>query len=247
MTGLILAPKLIGSVAGAYLGDAGVFDGSSDNMLYLGDPIAAADKLTLSCWLNFQGGNGSLTRLSANTGGRFDFRKNADNTITVAGLTSVDGGCFTLTSTSTFTDASGWIHVAAAVDTPNDNVHLWIDGSQDEGTASVTTDAVCDLDSGEFAIGSNISETQRFNGYMAEFWLANTYLDISVAANLQLYRSSGGEAVDLGADGSNPGAQPEIFLHLDDGETASNFKDNPGSAGPFTITGDLASTDGPNG
>jgi hypothetical protein len=84
------------------------------------------------------------------------------------------------------------------------------------------------------------------NGCLAEFWLApGTYLDLTTAANIALFRGADGKPVDLGADGSLPtGSAPLIYLSCRPGDAASAFATNRGTGGDFTITGslDVAST-----
>lgn len=81
----------------------------------------------------------------------------------------------------------------------------------------------------------------NFNGGLAELYFApGQYLDISVQANREKFRSAAGKPVSLGADGSTPtNTVPKIYLHLDDGEAAANFATNRSGNGDFTVTGSL--------
>ena len=72
---------------------------------------------------------------------------------------------------------------------------------------------------------------------MAEFWLDDSFIDFSNATNRQKFYSSGGDAVDLGSDGSTPtGSAPLVYLHLDSGETGNNFASNAGTGGDLSVT-----------
>lgn len=81
----------------------------------------------------------------------------------------------------------------------------------------------------------NPPATAGLNGCeIADLYIAfNQWLDLSVPANVEKFRSVAGKPVFLGADGSVPtGTAPTIFLSGD----ASEFHINKGTGGGFTVT-----------
>lgn len=82
---------------------------------------------------------------------------------------------------------------------------------------------------------------------MAEFYLnTQDWLDLSVAENVEKFRTAGGVPANLGATGATPtGNIPSVYLSVGAGQTASNFAVNRGSGGEFITSGTLvlATTD----
>jgi hypothetical protein len=77
-------------------------------------------------------------------------------------------------------------------------------------------------------------------GTMYDFWFApGQYLNTDVAANVQRFRTTSGNPVDLGPDGSFPtGLPPAVFCHKDCSDTvAANFANNRGTGGILTTSG----------
>ncbi|MDH3703087.1 MAG: LamG domain-containing protein [Alphaproteobacteria bacterium] len=68
---------------------------------------------------------------------------------------------------------------------------------------------------------------------LAQLWADNIKYDLTVLANRQKFYNGG--KVDLGADGSNPGAQPIVFIN----NPVASLGANLGSSGVnFTVNGD---------
>jgi hypothetical protein len=140
--------------------------------------------------------------------------------------------------------AGGWYHVLIAWDTAAGTA-----GSQcyiNDTLVTLTTHTVNNQnvawDGGDdYAVGATVSGVAKFNGGMAEFYLApGQLLDFSVEANRRKFRTSAGKPADLGANGETPtGTAALVYLHLDDGETANNFAINRGTGGNLTVTGAL--------
>jgi len=79
-----------------------------------------------------------------------------------------------------------------------------------------------------------------FYGEVFDFWMSlDTYFDFDVAANRRKFVTAGIKPVNLGSDGSNPGATPVVYFALDDGAAAANFLTNRGSGQNFTESGTL--------
>jgi len=95
----------------------------------------------------------------------------------------------------------------------------------------------------QYRVGGSSGSTM-FNGAMAEFYLDDTYIDLTQASNRSKFYSGQNLPVDLGADGSKPtGAQPMVYFKLNWGNGIPNLGNNLGSTGNWTVSAG-ASTDG---
>jgi hypothetical protein len=63
-------------------------------------------------------------------------------------------------------------------------------------------------------IGGSAAGANLLSGDLFDYWEAHGFIDISVEANRRKFINSIGDPVDLGADGSNPGVTPIVFLHV---------------------------------
>ena len=229
--------------------DAAVSDPDNDScMLRGGDWTGAVDGSNglFSCWVRFNGGDGGYHYLLSDVGYRLYVCKDTDNRLYIYTRTSGSAALVTLRSNSTLTADATWHHICGSW---NGTVcHLWIDGLQDEDIASINA-GTCDHTVADHGLLGTVTKSSIVDADVAELYLALEYLDISDASELEKFRSSGGEAVDLGADGSTPtGNQPIVYCHLPDGGTAdTEFNNQNGSGGAFTVFGSLGETDGPNG
>jgi hypothetical protein len=154
------------------------------------------------------------------------------------------GAIFTFAFANTYS-GSAWHHLIAAWDHTGSSVlQMYLDGVSNVAVTTAHTGS--DLawgsentyDFGSFTNGSS----NRWNGGLAEFYLNTAeYIDISVQANREKFRTSSGRPADLGATGSTPtGTAPAVYFHLDNGETANNFAVNRSGNGNFTVTGALS-------
>jgi hypothetical protein len=235
------------SAGGAFTPDAAVSDGTNNYMHRGGDLTGNANGSNglLSCWVRFNGDDGVLQYFLQNTGGYFSFAKTAYNKIELkgwAGATNVIG----LVGDTSIVADSTWRHIAASWN--GTSSHLYLDGVAEGGFNSPNSGSI-DYTRANWYICSNSDGGQTLHADISELYFALEYLDISDASELEKFRSSGGEAVDLGSDGSTPtGNQPIIYCHLPDGGTAdTEFNNQNGSGGTFTVSGSFGETDGPNG
>ena len=246
--GFLINPFLFGS--GLYTCDAADFDGTNDYMR-LGAALSGASdskQLTLSMWLRFDGGDGAtqeLFNLVTTAGGstrRFGCSRNTANRLAYIAANAAGTTILNSTHTDTITADGNWHHFAISLDLADTGKrHAYLDGVSMTGGYAVYTDDTIDYaGTNDCQVGVR-GTVNRFNGCMAEVFFDETYIDLSVAANLQKFRSVAGKPVSLGADGSTPlGAQPLVYLRVADGAAVTTFANNLGSGGgTLTITGTL--------
>lgn len=140
-------------------------------------------------------------------------------------------------TTSAIADTTNWHHVMWSFDLANaSNRHVYVDGVSDITVATYTDDTMNFTETNHF-IGARTDAAQKYNGDLADFWVApGQYIDLSQAANrLKFYGPTGG-AVDLGSDGATPTATaPRVYFS---GATV-DWHTNKGTGGGFTENGAL--------
>jgi hypothetical protein len=231
-----------GGAAGPFAANAVHFDGTNDNLLRGAQLTGAVDSENIlwSIWFNITGGDGSQMYLVHTVGGVFFLLRNSNNKFLVRMMSASTAlwqwqldGLFT-----EVTDNPGWHHLLISAQfaaTPIVRVYL------DDNVASISesvTPIEGDIDwtVDDYAWGSTTDEATRYNGDMAEMYLTNEYLDISVEANRRKFIDASGKPVDLGADGSLPtGTAPLVYFSGD----TNSWHINKGSGGGFTETGAL--------
>jgi hypothetical protein len=139
-----------------------------------------------------------------------------------------------------------WHHVALSFDLAVAGArHMMIDGVEDVDYFT-HGDAALDVAAGDgCSIGAPVggAENWRYQGDIADVFIASQYIDLSVAANLQKFRSAAGKPVNLGGDGSEPlGVVPEICLK----GPASAWGTNIGSGVDFTRHGTFTDASSPS-
>lgn len=148
------------------------------------------------------------------------------------------------TDASQFTINDGnWHWVGIAVDTNaaagNKICSAWIDGTNVTPGHVSDTGPAFDINwtgAAPFKVLlSDNGNTDPYVGDFADFWFApNQFVDFSIQANRELFRSAAGKPVYLGASGELPtGTQPSIFLTGD----ATTFGTNVGTGGTLALTG----------
>ncbi len=168
------------------------------------------------------------------------------NGIAIVGRTAANGLIMFIQTTNAFTTStnSGWNHILASGNMGTDAKHIYVNGSSvlqsspdGNGQGYVFSDGDLDF-TGTFEIGRSLEITSLpFYGELAEFWFDDSFIDFSSSTNREKFYSSGGDAVDLGSDGSTPtGSSPLMYLHLDSGETGNNFASNAGTGGDLSVS-----------
>ncbi len=192
---------------------------------------------TFSIYVNFMGGDGVRQYIGNSEGDRWNCYKESNNKIY---FNWFNGASFDrqLISSNTYTTASGWIHIYSSWQ--SNTAHLYINGSQDEGTNSANANTI-DYTRTEWAIGANDAGGNRLNAEVADLWLSLSQY-WAPGTGISKFRDAQGKPVDLGADGSGPGVTPILFLS---GETAS-WHTNKGPGEGLTVNSgplsDAAST-----
>ena len=125
-----------------------------------------------------------------------------------------------------------WHHVAVAWDTTSTGNQVYIDGVAATGTWDEDfTGSGLDAGpsgGGKIAIGARAGFFQDRNPdvCVSEFWATNESIDLET--DLWLFRTTAGEAVDLGSDGSAP-TGTQALLYMKTPPTAGVATDNAGS------------------
>jgi|TARA_B100001964_G_C13980031_1_gene485790 hypothetical protein len=228
------------------------FDGSNDYLTRGAGLTGAADNKVglFSFWLNIKGGDGTTRNIFQ--GGDTTLHcqlKTSDK----MGINLVDTApavnIWNVTTDDTFLVADGWKHFLASFDASASDGAVYI---SDAGAANDTpdtavvaySDAVGNWTVANFSIGAVNNGTGKLNADVAELYITNEFLDLSVEANRRKFIGADGKPVDLGDDGSEPtGTAPLVYFK----NPLETWHINAGSGGGFTESGELtAGTDSPS-
>ena len=236
-----------GTGASGFTASAVVFDGSNDMMNRAADFTANSDgkQGILSFWIKFNGGDGvNQCPIWSDAGPTHLCRRDDNNVYYVFFRNAAVANRIGIVSTSQWTVSDGWHHVLSSWDAAVPNVHLYINGSDDEDTGypTIKVDGTLDYTQADHHFMADNNGGQKVNADVAEFYMAfNQYVDISVAANRLKFRTADGKPANLGADGSAAtGSAPTLYCSVRDGDSAASFANNRGSGGNLSITGSLA-------
>lgn len=213
--------------------DAADFDGTNDNIFLdpTGNPSDSKSGI-LSCWVRVDGGDGTARHIlsSAPLSSNFLFIMNNTNTFAIGGDNAAGTEILLLRTAGTFFAGATWRHILASWDLAAGAGHLYINDVPDLGTSTLTNDTI-DYTQGSWALGSDLSSTNKMNGALAELYFApGQYLDFSKVYYRRKFISASGKPVHLGTTGALPtGTAPWRYHHLDDGEAVANFVTNRGS------------------
>ena len=133
-----------------------------------------------------------------------------------------------------------WHHIAFSYSLSASSVcRLYLDGVDRLVTVTALNQNV-DWRAADFIIGNNwMTSTWQFYGCLAEFYLnTKEYVDLSVPANLAMFRTAAGKPAELGDDGSRPtGNRPLVYQRHVNGVAGSDFQTNRGTGGGLTRGG----------
>lgn len=209
--------------------------------------MADGGKGTLNVWLRVDGGAGASRRFFniATAGGstRLNAFLHTTNGFIIQAVNSAATTLLDLRSALTnFTVSAAWRHILMSWDLSDSNKrHMLADGAS---TITVTTytSGNIELSGAKSSVAADVGGSNKFTGALAEVFFHADYIDLSVAANIALFRTPDGRPADLGDDGSKPfGVQPAVYLRRAAGEAGVN----DGAGGNFTVNGAYDDTDPP--
>lgn len=210
---------------GATWGRAVTFDGMNDD-LNRGSALSGAQagkEGTVSFWLKQVGDELNYIRdtdgevqfqgygvsIYTNSSGGINFR--LQEAATTGSILWIGGA-----SPGSASASKGWSHVLAAWNLTTPEAHVYVgdvDVKFDSIGPTIGNIAYTQTENhiGRPAPGHG-SSSLRLNGDLFDYWEAHEFIDISVEANRRKFITPDRKPVDLGADGTNPGVTPIIFM-----------------------------------
>lgn len=144
---------------------------------------------------------------------------------------------------TTTTSTSAWQCWMVSVDLADAAKRfIYLGDTSDLGTVTAYTNDTMDFTPSNWSIGAYPDGALKYDGGIAEMYLwTGVYTDFSVTANRRMFIDALGKPVGSATAIATLGA-PDIYFHLNDGETANNFvlNNDGGDGGAFTVTGALS-------
>lgn len=220
-----------------FLGSQGVpmraarFDGT-DGMSTtsgIGGGISDGSDFAISFWARFTSGDSTTKQLfitrNSNPSTGVDVYRNSSNKWVVAYYTNTGAQIGSLTSSTSFTVASGWHHVLAIRDASGlGQNRLYINGSL-EASGSATTTSVEWTVNGVY-FGRDNNDAFRFTGDVADFLVFRAPLpNFNLSASREKFYSASGKPVYPGDSGELPipGNLPYIYFSAKDNSMQTNL------------------------
>jgi hypothetical protein len=222
------------------------FDGTDDYMTrgaaFTG--ISSSTQGIFSCWVRFDGGDGSEQTLLADVNVVCMVRKKTDNKVEITLWDTISSNILAFNS-SAITAGATWVHILASWDTGTTPKvsHLYVtDVSDKTVTVNAVNPAAVLMTGSNWGVGARTGGSNKLDGCLAELYFApGQFLDFSNSVNRRKFITSGGKPVNLGADGSVPtGVAPIAYFSIRAGGAAADLATNKGTGGNMTITGTLA-------
>lgn len=235
-----------------FVGGGADFDGVNDWMTRGAGLTGAADSklLTFAAWVRADavGTNRRIFSATNTLGGGVGAERCAVNhdtasTFKVVGYNAA-GSVILNVGTGGYGSAGVWLGLIGSFDLADTaKRHLYVNDISDLSVVTTYTNDTMDFTLADWAIGAVPDGTAKWDGCLAEIWVApGQYIDLSVADNRRKFIDGRGKPANLGPDGSWPtGTAPLIYHRIRPGETVSNFATNNGTGGNFSITGALSS------
>jgi len=241
-------------------------DGSNDYLLRTASPtgIAASKQVTFSIWFQIDVLSTQRYICSAWGGSNVYFviskGSSATDPITVEGKNSSGGTTvlrFSIPATKLLSVVGRNNHLLFSVDLADTGKRKVFANGQDI-TANITwsvytNSAIAFANMTDWAVGcldntpAGGAAQSFWNGKLGALWFNTSYIDLSVAANLEKFVTGTGidaKPVDLGASGELPtGTSPLIYLPMYGNNAGKNY----GTGGDFTVnSGPYTGARGPN-
>jgi hypothetical protein len=211
---------------------------AGDGMDYDGGAATANKFALLSYWFK---SSSALRQRIFNSGGVASRVFHDSGTILDIEFYHSSGAAYDLTVASVIAADGTWHHVLFSVDVSDTGSDFLYVNDALQSISPVQADFNIEWDALDATIDFGVNGTgDPFNGDIADFYLTNEYLDISVEANRRKFIDASGAPVDLGADGSTPTGTAPLFFQKG---PASSFPTNLGSAGDWTDKGNIADGD----
>ena len=242
------------SAVSTYDPDAAQFDGTNDygtRTSALTGTSGSETKVCGSVWVRFNDTAQddlivSMQNASGDSDHNFNLRRKSSNGAVALRIWKLGAGVYVQVNSEKNLDDGLWHHIAWNIDiSSGPTIQLYVDGVDDKAAGGTESTGTIVANCANIGIGiDQRTSGEILKGDIADLWVQfGENLDLSTSSNLEKFRSSNGEPVDLGSTGQTPtGTTPEMFFHLDDGETANNFMTNAGSGGTITLAGTLSST-----
>lgn len=226
----------VGFAANAVHGDGVVYLATSS-----ASGISDGGKGTLSFWMKPTAGDGTtrFLMLGKDTSSRVFLQIGTANTLSMTLRNSAAAAAVSIiqSTSAPIAVAGGWRHVAMSWDTSTSTILFYVDGVNARSSSSaITASDTIKYNNANWSVFSNFGAS-NFTGDLSEFYFnMHEFVDLSVPANLEKFRSLAGHPVDLGIDGSMPtGTRPELYLGGSHDYT--NWQANLGTFGDFAVTG----------
>jgi len=223
-------------VSGDYMSQAGL----------LGAPTSSQVG-TFSVWLHFNGDDGSAQTIAAAmeiaNGG---ITRNSSNKIVFTLFQCNGAPLLGMETRDAYTSTSGWIHLLAAWDLPNNKGQIYVNGTLETANLSVHSGSICYNAPAWYIGGTNGGS---LNADVADFFASfDTFRDLGSPSNVALFRDlTTGKPVDLGPGCSTAGGGTSPIACFIG--PVAGWSSNKGTGGGFTLHGDglAAASSGPSG
>ncbi|MBU0860200.1 MAG: LamG domain-containing protein, partial [Alphaproteobacteria bacterium] len=188
-----------------YSATAMLFDGTNTYIRQNAIPDVTDSKMvTGSVWIK-RNATGAIHNIFA-INDRFIFRVTSAGQIAMVAENASDTDILDMVTTANVVADTNWHHVIFSIDMGNSaNNRIYVDGVSAALSYSINTDAVIDFSVTQYAVGAVYAGTNKFNGMMSDLWIdVGRFVDLTVAANREKFRSSAGLPQYLGVSGERP-------------------------------------------
>lgn len=221
------------------------FDGTNDFLTRGADLTGNADTdaFLLSLWFDMTGGDAANKNFVDHDNDRINLTRLFGGAIRITLRNSSDTILWTADTDVDYTTStnSGWNHLLIAANLGSTPTGLvYVNDAQVSLTESTSpTTGTIDWTTTDYEFGGVLGGGQEIDADIAEVYMTNETLDISMISCRRKFISSNGKPVDLESDGSGPTGTAALIYFS--GATAT-WHTNDGTGGGFTENGAL--TDG---
>lgn len=211
--------------------EASDYDGSTRFNLTGGLTGVANGKIgSASFWLNLPDIVGNHRTLAMGSSSRFVMNI-IGSSIRATGFNTAGTLILQLINTGASLVADTWHHLAFSWDlgAGAGTGRYFLDGV-DRKNEAVYTDDIIDYNQNDDGFGASSGGGQILDGCISEFWFDLVYVDFAVAANLQEFRTAGGDPAPINADGSTATLSQPLCYYPD-----GDASDNKGTGGPMIL------------